>query len=88
VADGGALYVPFTLPGETVGVRRYGPRGQVVHVVDPSPDRVAPVCRHFGRCGGCAVQHASDGFVAAWKRDLVASALAARGWMASKSVRY
>lgn len=73
------VFVPFTLPGETV-------RGDVVDgrvadpaVVSPSPDRAAPPCGHFGACGGCALQHASDGFVAAWKRDRIAEALAARG---------
>lgn len=79
VAEGGALFVPLALPGERVRVISHGTRARVVEVIDPSPDRVAPVCRHFGTCGGCAVQHASDTFVAGWKRELVASALAARG---------
>lgn len=68
--DGGHL--PFTLPGEEVRL----PDGAVL---TPAPERVTPPCRHFGRCGGCAVQHASDAFVAAWKRDLVLRALAQRG---------
>jgi 23S rRNA (uracil1939-C5)-methyltransferase len=76
---GGALYVPYTLPGERVRVVRQGDRGRLQQVLRPSPERVAPVCPHFGACGGCALQHASDALTALWKRELVAAALAARG---------
>jgi 23S rRNA (uracil1939-C5)-methyltransferase len=78
-AGGGALYVPYTLPGERVRVLRRGDRGQLQEVLRPAPERVAPVCPHFGVCGGCALQHASEKFTALWKRDMVAAALAARG---------
>ncbi len=40
---------------------------------------MAPPCRHFKSCGGCQLQHASDRFVAAWKTDVIAQALAAQG---------
>jgi 23S rRNA (uracil1939-C5)-methyltransferase len=79
VAEGGTLYVPGTLPGERVRVARTGDRAQVLELLAASPDRIVPACRHFGECGGCAVQHASDAFAAAWKRDLVVRALASRG---------
>lgn len=73
-ADDGTL-IPRTLPGETVSLDADGtPR-----IVTPSPDRIAPPCRHFRSCGGCAIQHATDAFTAAWKRDIVARALSARG---------
>lgn len=73
-ADDGTL-IPRTLPGETV---ERAPDG-LVRILTPSPDRVAPPCRHFRSCGGCAIQHASDAFVAGWKRDILARALAGRG---------
>lgn len=77
VVDGARLYVPFALPGERV--RRPEGEGLPDIVSAPSPDRVAPVCRHFGVCGGCAAQHMSDALYAAWKRDQVVAAFAQRG---------
>ncbi|MBK0401272.1 class I SAM-dependent RNA methyltransferase [Limibaculum sp. M0105] len=79
VAEGGTLFVPFTLPGERVRVIRQGTRARLAAVLEPAPDRIAPVCSHFSTCGGCALQHASDDFVAGWKREMVAAALASRG---------
>jgi len=60
--DGRVVFVPFTIPGETVRVRinrahRSWLGGDVVEIVQPSPDRIAPPCPWFGRCGGCAYQH-------------------------------
>lgn len=57
------------LPGEAVDDGR---------IVTPSTDRVAAPCRHFKTCGGCALQHASDPFVAEWKTEVIRTGLAAR----------
>ncbi len=75
----GDLRAPFTLPGERVRGPVEGGRLDVAEILAVSPDRVAPPCPHFGACGGCALQHASDGFLAGWKTDVIARALAARG---------
>ena len=76
IADGpaGDIYLPHTLPGEVVEILGEGTR-----IVTPSPDRVKPPCMHFKSCGGCALQHASDSFVAGWKVDVVRTALKAQG---------
>jgi 23S rRNA (uracil1939-C5)-methyltransferase len=79
-ADGaaGAIYVPGALPGETVEVEEvagHPDRRRLLQVERPSPERVAPICPHFGVCGGCAVQHWQDAQYRAWKRDLVVAAL-------------
>ncbi|HEX7976577.1 MAG TPA: class I SAM-dependent RNA methyltransferase [Anaerolineales bacterium] len=60
--DGRAVFVPFALPGERVRVRlaeekRGHARAELVEVLEPSPQRIAPLCIHFGVCGGCHYQH-------------------------------
>ncbi|MEP9350396.1 RNA methyltransferase [Xanthobacter sp. KR7-225] len=78
VAEGpdGPLFVPYALPGELVRVARDGERMRLDEVLAPSVARVAPVCRHFGRCGGCLLQHWDLAPYFAWKRGLVVEALA------------
>jgi 23S rRNA (uracil1939-C5)-methyltransferase len=48
-------------------------------VLEPSPLRVAPSCRHFGECGGCAIQHLEPQSYNEWKREKVVQALARAG---------
>ncbi len=80
VADGpaGPVYVPGTLPGETAEVESVpgqSDRRQLLAIEKPSPQRIAPICPHFGICGGCALQHWQTEAYRAWKRDLVIEAL-------------
>jgi 23S rRNA (uracil1939-C5)-methyltransferase len=76
IVGGEQVYIPYTLPGETVLVDRHGERGDLRRNLSPSPDRIAPVCRYFGACGGCALQHWQEASYRTWKRGLVAAALA------------
>jgi 23S rRNA (uracil1939-C5)-methyltransferase len=60
--SGKAVFIDGALPGERVRFRvlkrrRQLDEGALVDVLVPSPDRVAPRCRHFGICGGCSLQH-------------------------------
>jgi len=60
--DGRAVFVPFGLPGERVRVRlteekRNFARGEVLEILEASPHRILPRCKHFGVCGGCHYQH-------------------------------
>jgi 23S rRNA (uracil1939-C5)-methyltransferase len=82
--DGRPVFVPFTLAGDRVRARLTGERGggykaEMLELLDAGPGRAEPPCRHFGTCGGCALQHLSDAAYGAWKRGLVAQALAQRG---------
>ncbi|MDE3081577.1 MAG: class I SAM-dependent RNA methyltransferase [Paracoccaceae bacterium] len=75
----GPIFVPRTLPGEVVEGELDGSTLAAPRILEPSADRVKAPCTHYGQCGGCALQHASDGFVAAWKQEVVQTALAAQG---------
>lgn len=75
----GPVFIPFALPGEIVTAARVKDRGTLMAVVQPSPDRIEPVCRHFGVCGGCAMQHLAPKPYREWKRQTVVQALATRG---------
>jgi 23S rRNA (uracil1939-C5)-methyltransferase len=78
----GLIYVPYALPGETVEVQldpKHPDRAHLIEIETPSPERVEPVCPHFGVCGGCAMQHWRMDRYRAWKRDLVVTALAQAG---------
>lgn len=78
--DGGPLYVPYTLPGELVEIGDSGgDRRAPERIVEASPDRVQPVCRHFGACGGCALQHMGAAAYCDWKRQLLVDAFARAG---------
>jgi len=77
----GPVFVPFALPGERVRIEldADGKHATLVEVLAQSPDRVDPVCPHFGICGGCTLQHLKRGAYLAWKRERVVQALKARG---------
>ncbi len=84
IADGagGPIYVSGALPGETVEVDQvagHPDRRHLVHVAAASAERIAPICPHFGVCGGCAVQHWDTAHYRAWKRDLLVAALRQAG---------
>jgi tRNA/tmRNA/rRNA uracil-C5-methylase (TrmA/RlmC/RlmD family) len=81
--DGRVVFVRHSLPGERVRARVTSEttsflRADAVEVLDPSPDRVAPVCPHAGpgRCGGCDFQHVAPAAQRLLKADLVAEQLA------------
>ncbi len=71
----GELFIPFTLPGEVVTAARERDRATLMAVVEASPLRIDPACRHFTECGGCAVQHLQADAYHQWKRDKVVHAL-------------
>ena len=60
--DSFVVFVPFVLAGETVAVeitevKKNFARARLLRVETPSPERVVPACRYFGKCGGCQYQH-------------------------------
>ena len=60
---GKAIFVPLTLPGETVTAhlaeeKRSFAKAELDEILTASLNRVAPKCPYFGVCGGCHYQHA------------------------------
>src|SRR4051812_38237332 len=78
----GPVYIPYTLPGETVEVEpdaAHPDRARLLKVEAASAERIAPFCPHFGHCGGCAIQHWVEDRYVDWKRGLVLTALSQTG---------
>ncbi len=74
--SGWVVMVPFALPGERVRARVFRnhknySEADLIAVVTPSPQRIAPRCPLFGRCGGCQYQHLAYAEQLAWKRRQV-----------------
>ena len=62
--DGRVCFVPLTLPGERAIVRVVREKksfleAELVRLTEASVGRVSPRCPIFGKCGGCAYQHAA-----------------------------
>lgn len=73
------VFVPRTLPGETVRVAPDAGHPRLVAVVTPSPARIAAFCPHYEMCGGCQLQHWAEEPYRAWKANGLTSALLALG---------
>ena len=79
--DGLACFIPRTAPGDVAQIAyishaRYA-RGRVLQLLESSPDRVSPSCRHYvaDRCGGCQLQHLSVNAQRDVRRRIVRDAL-------------
>ncbi|NLA48791.1 MAG: 23S rRNA (uracil(1939)-C(5))-methyltransferase RlmD [Bacteroidales bacterium] len=60
--EGLVIFIPMLVPGDVVDIRitrkkRNYLEGRVIRFHEYSPDRIKPLCRHFGVCGGCKWQH-------------------------------
>ncbi len=74
---GRVIFVPYGVPGELVKVSIYEDKGRfayatVEEVIEASPDRVEPLCGHFGICGGCQWQHIAYRAQPGFKRHVLA----------------
>ena len=81
---GKAVFVPLALPGETVEARvtedkRNFIKAEMDELLEASPERVAPRCRHFGLCGGCQYQHAGHAAQLAMKQQILRETLSRAG---------
>ncbi len=82
--ESGRLYVPLTVPGDRLRVRPRDRRGdgqaaELVEILVAGPGRVQPPCPHFGRCGGCSLQHLAPADYATWKVSRITESLQRSG---------
>jgi 23S rRNA (uracil1939-C5)-methyltransferase len=78
--EGKAIFVEGALPGEQVSVSVYRKKpsfelANVQAILKASPARLEPRCAHFGRCGGCALQHMNVPTQVAAKQRILEDAL-------------
>lgn len=81
--DGKTVFVPFTAAGDVVeaDIEKDGDvlRGRIVSMLEQGVGHVAAPCRHFGICGGCALQHIDDQTYQNFKKREVTAALEKSG---------
>lgn len=82
--DGAAVFIPLTAPGDVVraAIKKDHEgywRGTLQEIVTRAKDRAEAPCQHYGRCGGCSLQHVTPEFYALWKRDVVIHTLEKAG---------
>ncbi len=78
--NGKVCFVPFSAIGDTVRVRITSERksyleGDLIELVEPSPQRTVPKCPIFGLCGGCDWQHIEYAAQLKAKEDIFAEIL-------------
>lgn len=80
VVAGRKLFVPFTAPGERWRVRVTAVTTTLLRAEPVArlsgQERAEPICRHFGTCGGCALQHLPLESYRAFKSARIRAALA------------
>lgn len=81
--EGRPVFVPFSLPGDHLRVRLTARRGDgyaaAIVAEHQRAEQATPPCPHFGRCGGCQIQHLpADGY-RHWKVRQIETALARQG---------
>ncbi len=82
--EGKSVYVAKTAPGDVIEAQiehsnADGHQARLLAISTLSPDRVAPPCPHFERCGGCALQHISESSYRNWTIEKVRTTLSRAG---------
>jgi len=91
--EGRVIFVPYALPGEMVRARIAEDKdrfafARLVEVLEPSPNRIAPLCPHFGPtgCGGCQWQHVDYQAQLRFKAEILSEQLTRIGKVAAPLV--
>lgn len=88
-SDGVTWFIEGALPGEEVDARELIKRQQmkrqqmvdaeVVAVMQPTAERIAPTCEYEGQCGGCGLQHVTHDAQVHFKQQILLEQLARIG---------
>ncbi|MES2133043.1 MAG: 23S rRNA (uracil(1939)-C(5))-methyltransferase RlmD [Bacteroidota bacterium] len=78
--EGMVIFVDGGVPGDVADVmitrkKNNYAEGHIVTLKKPSANRIEPVCRHFGSCGGCKWQHLDYATQLVFKQKTVSDAL-------------
>ncbi|WP_213156170.1 23S rRNA (uracil(1939)-C(5))-methyltransferase RlmD [Neochlamydia sp. AcF65] len=74
------VFIPFTTPGDTIRYhivkrKKNFATGKLLAVLKPSLQRAKPLCRYYGECGGCQLQHLAYEAQLKNKREIIENAL-------------
>ncbi len=74
--EGMVVFVPRSVAGDTVKVtvsrnKKDYAEARILEILDPSPFRRNPPCRHAASCGGCQWQHIQYDAQLSFKREIV-----------------
>lgn len=78
--DGYALFVKDALAGDIIRARIMKTKknfayAKLLEIIQPSPDRIEPLCPVARQCGGCQLQHCSYERQLTWKEQKIANCL-------------
>ncbi|MEY3197382.1 MAG: hypothetical protein RLZZ59_753, partial [Pseudomonadota bacterium] len=75
----GSVELPYVLPSDVVEFERHGYRGKtntiLKNIIEKNATRREAVCKYFGACGGCLLQHFKEDDYDNFKLNLINSAL-------------
>ena len=78
--EGLVTFIPYTAVGdsvsyETIKRKKNFAIGNLLQVIEPSPERTTPLCQYYGTCGGCQLQHIKYEAQVEYKRKWIEDAL-------------
>lgn len=79
-ADGYALFVKDAIAGDVIRARitkvnKHFGYARLLEIIEPSSDRVEPLCPVARQCGGCQLQHCNYERQLEWKQEKIANCL-------------
>ena len=90
--DGRVIFVKHAVPGDIADLRIIGKKkkfliAEISKLIQSSPDREDPFCKHFGTCGGCKWQQMNYDAQLGFKQQQVKDAFDRIGKLEYKEIR-